>query len=232
MYLFEMMIEILYYPAVCEKSIFRLCRFCLFIVDRNYDPFVCLFVCLKFYVPLENFSFIRRRHHYGEGLQILTYARNSWPLSSEGSLTCHTYRDTGHPFLMVISEDPWQSHRLPRVLQWSCHYLFLRLISVAVGIQNSTFGMRGERFNWLRHRSGIAICTSCPNIETLEFLLAIFLSAECCFFFVLWFIFDGLNSPELISSYQNLSGVCLFFNVVVVASSQEPLGHFQPTFIE
>ena len=25
----------------------------------------------------------------GEGLQILTYARRSWPLSSEGSLTCH-----------------------------------------------------------------------------------------------------------------------------------------------
>ena len=27
----------------------------------------------------------------GEGLQILTYARHSWPLSSEGSLACHTY---------------------------------------------------------------------------------------------------------------------------------------------
>ena len=41
-------------------------------------------------------------HLYGdititdEGLQILTYTRHSWPLSSEGSLTCHTYYDTGH----------------------------------------------------------------------------------------------------------------------------------------
>ena len=26
----------------------------------------------------------------GEGLQILTYARHVWPLSSEGSLACHT----------------------------------------------------------------------------------------------------------------------------------------------
>ena len=26
----------------------------------------------------------------GEGLQILTYARHLWPLSSEGSLACHT----------------------------------------------------------------------------------------------------------------------------------------------
>ena len=65
-----------------------------------------LFVCLWFYVPLENF------HSYmyedvtitGEGLQILTYARHSWPLSSEDSLACHTFCDTGHPFMMVISE--------------------------------------------------------------------------------------------------------------------------------
>ena len=39
-------------------------------------------------------------------LQILTYARHSWPLSSEGSSACHTDWDTGHPFIMVISEDP------------------------------------------------------------------------------------------------------------------------------
>ena len=31
---------------------------------------------------------------------------HSWPLSSEGSLACHTYCDTGHPFILVISEDP------------------------------------------------------------------------------------------------------------------------------
>ena len=42
----------------------------------------------------------------GEGLQILTYALHLWTLSSEGSLTCHTYCDPGHPFIMVISEDP------------------------------------------------------------------------------------------------------------------------------
>ena len=51
-------------------------------------------------------------HVTGEGRQMLTYtrARHSWPLSSEGSLACHTYCDTGHPFIMVISEDPWHSH--------------------------------------------------------------------------------------------------------------------------
>ena len=35
----------------------------------------------------------------GGGLKILTYAWHSWPLSSEGSLACHTYCDTGHPFI-------------------------------------------------------------------------------------------------------------------------------------
>ena len=50
-----------------------------------------------------------------EGLQILTYAWHSWPLSSEGSLTCHTHCGTGYRFIMAISEDPWHSHLLPRV---------------------------------------------------------------------------------------------------------------------
>ena len=34
-----------------------------------------------------------------EKLQILTYSRASWPQSSEGSLSCHTYCDTGHLFI-------------------------------------------------------------------------------------------------------------------------------------
>ena len=33
-----------------------------------------------------------------KGLQILMYTRQSWPLSSEGSLACHTYCDTGNMF--------------------------------------------------------------------------------------------------------------------------------------
>ena len=90
--------------------------------------FVCLFVFV-FFVPFENF------HSYGEvtitceGLQIMTNARLSWPLSSEDSLACHTYSDTGHPFIMVI-----HSHLLQSVWQYSCDYLFLRLRSVAAGI--------------------------------------------------------------------------------------------------
>ena len=46
----------------------------------------------------------------GEELQIFTYARHLWPLSSEVSLPCHIYCDTGHPFIMVIDENPYDNH--------------------------------------------------------------------------------------------------------------------------
>ena len=101
----------------------------------------CLFVCLFVW------SLSRLVHSYGdviitcEGLQILTYARHSLPLSSEGSLECHTYCDTGLPFIMVISKDPCHSHLLPSV--W--HYLFLRLMSVTTGDGTPISRMRCER---------------------------------------------------------------------------------------
>ena len=37
-----------------------------------------------------------------EGLQILTYARHLGSLSSDGSLTCHTYYDTGVTFIIFV----------------------------------------------------------------------------------------------------------------------------------
>ena len=90
----------------------------------NTYMYVCMFVCLfVFYFPLENFHSYGDVTITGEGLQILTHARHLWPLSSEGSLAWHTYWDTGHLFLMVIS-----------VLQLSCQHLFLRLRTVAAGI--------------------------------------------------------------------------------------------------
>ena len=82
----------------------------------------------------------------GQGLQILTYTRHSWPLNTEGSLACHTYCDTGHPFIMVISEYPWHSYLLPGVWQWSCHYLFLRHRSVAAGIRTLNLPFAGLSF--------------------------------------------------------------------------------------
>ena len=53
----------------------------------------CLFVCLIWFFS----SYSRILHSYeddnitGKGLQMFTYARHSWSLSSEISLACHTY---------------------------------------------------------------------------------------------------------------------------------------------
>ena len=95
------------------------------------------FLCLEFFVLIEHFySFGDVTMTYG-GPQMLTYARHVWLLSSKGSLAWHTYCDTGLPFKMVISEDPWHSHVLISVWQWSCHYMyqFFRLRSVAAEIR-------------------------------------------------------------------------------------------------
>ena len=94
---------------------------------------------LRCIVCLSHWNF----HLYGnvtitsEALQILTYARHSLSSSSEGSLAYRTYCNTGNLFIMVISEDPWHSHLLLSVKQWSCHYLVLRLRSLAAGSRTS-----------------------------------------------------------------------------------------------
>ena len=75
----------------------------------------------------------------GEVLKILTYARHSWPLSSEGSLACHTHCDTWS------SPRTRDTHLMPSVWQWSCHYLSLRLRSVATRDQTRISPMPGER---------------------------------------------------------------------------------------
>ena len=90
---------------VCLFVLFRFCfvLFCivLFCVLFCLFCFVlfCLSVCLSLPVPLETI------HSYGDvtttgwGVQSLTYSWHSWPLSTEGSLACHTYWDTGHPII-------------------------------------------------------------------------------------------------------------------------------------
>ena len=107
-----------------EEHILTYFRLCFIYHCKYINLFVCLFVG-----GLSSHS--RIFHSYGgvtiadEGMDILTYARHSWPLSSECSLPCHTHCDTAHPFIMVISEDPWQSHLFKSVKEWSCHHLFL-----------------------------------------------------------------------------------------------------------
>ena len=78
--------------------------FSMFIIEAG-SIYLLVFWLLGVFHPTREFF-----HSYGdvtmtgERLQILTYAQHSWPLSSKGSLACHTYCDTGHLFIMVISE--------------------------------------------------------------------------------------------------------------------------------
>ena len=90
-------------------------------------------------------------------LKLLTYARYFWPFNSEGSLACHVYCDTEHPFLMVLSEDPWHSHPLPSVWQfckWAAITCFNDLGLSQLGFEHATFRFRGERSIPLRHHRG------------------------------------------------------------------------------
>ena len=89
----------------------------------------------------------------GKGLQIQTYARHLWPLSSEGSLACHTNCDTRHPFIIVISED---THTCCLAFcsgtVTTCLYDYGLL---QLGFEHPTFRSRGKRSNPLRHRGGM-----------------------------------------------------------------------------
>ena len=59
-------------------------------LKSNHCPtlFVCLFVCLGFYVPLENVSLIWRHYITGEGLHMLTNVRHSRPWAVRFFLAC------------------------------------------------------------------------------------------------------------------------------------------------
>ena len=114
---------------------------------------------------------------------LLTKGCKFWPIQSthghgavhEGSLACHTYCDTWHPFIMVISEDPWHSHLLPSVWQWSCHYLFLQLRSVLAGIRTPNLPLAGQTLKttmpppWLLPHLEIKQTTNhANNVETQQ----------------------------------------------------------------
>ena len=113
--------------------------------ELNKHTYFCLFVNLQFIVPFENFSLIWRRHHCRWRVANFDLCSVLMAIEQWVFLTCHTSCDTGLPFIMVISEDPWHSHLLPSFWQWICHYLFLRLRSVATGNRTPISRMRGER---------------------------------------------------------------------------------------
>ena len=83
------------------------------VLMRNiYFLFVCGFTS---HSSFKNYSIKWRRHHYPlRGWKFwLILMQHSLPWSSEGSFACRTYCNMRHPFIMVISENPWHWHLMP-----------------------------------------------------------------------------------------------------------------------
>ena len=137
----------------------------------------------------------------GERLQILSYARHFWPFSSEGSSACHTYRDTGHPFIVVISdhEDPWHSHLLPSLWQCSSHYPFLRLRS-RLGFEHRTFRL------WAHVLTHCATAATMSILTPLLYVKSIKRSKCLSLFLTLAISYKGL-----IVSYKVIISLCFCY---------------------
>ena len=109
-----------------------------------YGLFVCLFgACFR---PIWDVTMT------GEGLHILTYARHSWPLSSEGSLACHT--------LLWLEASIYNGHLRGPVTITYCRASGSGAVTTCfydvglsrLGFENPTFRLRGQRSSSLRHR--------------------------------------------------------------------------------
>ena len=73
----------------------------------------------------------------------------------------------GASVYMVISEDPIHSQLMLSVWQWSCHYLFLRLIisMSLLGFEHPAFRMRSDRSNPVHHRRARSVvCFKLRNV--------------------------------------------------------------------
>ena len=78
-------------------------------IIQHIKSALLVFICLcnwGFHSTRKFFTHMETSPLPVKGFKFFTCARHSWSLSSEGSLACQTYCDTGHPFIMVISENP------------------------------------------------------------------------------------------------------------------------------
>ena len=107
----------------------------LYILRRFYY----YFVCLRFIVPVENFSLIWRRHHYrwraaNFDLCSALMAIEQWGFFSVPHLLWHgTFVYNGH------LRGPWHSHLSPSVWQGSCPSCFYDLGLSRLGFEHPTF---------------------------------------------------------------------------------------------
>ena len=131
----------------------------------------------------------------GKGLCTLTYARHSWSLSIEDSLECHTYSDMGHPFIMVIFEDPWHCRAFSKVADTTC---FRDLaLSRGLGFEHPNSRSKGRRLR----RDHINVTMLYNNVKV-----------------ILWVYLLSLNICSFLS-------FCLSYPPVVKETLFSPLNH-------
>ena len=97
---------------------------------------------------------------------------HSCPWSSEGSLACHTYCDTGRPFIMVVSEGLWHSHLLLTFGSRVVTICFNDLGLSRLGFEQPTFCSRWML--WLCQLGGCIHVMFCITCNVIFFLTLIY----------------------------------------------------------
>ena len=131
----------------------------------SHHFFVCLFVCLEFIVPLENCLLIWRRHH-------CRWRPANFDLCS-AFMAIEQWGFFNVPHLVRYGQTVYNGHlrgpvtltTVPSVWQWICHYLFLRLRSVANGDRSPISRMRGKRLTSTPPRWSYLIVISVVPVE-------------------------------------------------------------------
>ena len=122
----------------------------------NYITILMIFFC---FAPFENNSLKWRPLPLMDCTFWPLYARHSWSLSREGSLACHTYCYTGHPFI-------WSSQRTLDTQSYCRAFnsgavttCFYDLGLSRLAFEHPNFRLRGELSNALLlfHRPGCMV---------------------------------------------------------------------------
>ena len=83
----------------------------------------CLFVWSFRHTQDYFFTYLETSHFLAKSCKIWSMLGTYDHWAVRILLACHTHCDTGHPFIMVISEDPWHSH----VMSSACPVLTIQV---------------------------------------------------------------------------------------------------------
>ena len=97
-----------------------------------------------------NLLLIWRRHHYRWRHANFDLCSALVVIEQWGSLTCHGFCDTRHPFIMVISEDPWHSHFCRAFSSGAVTTFLYDFDLLRLGFEHPSFCLRIHRSNPLQ----------------------------------------------------------------------------------